>query len=124
MNYESIFIISPDLQAEKIGEIIAKATKNIEISKGVVRAVQQLGKRKLAYIINGFYDGNYIRIEFSGNKETINTLENFFKFNDFVLRFLTIKIENNKFTKQMSKITQAAEEKNNESTTEQQSSFT
>jgi small subunit ribosomal protein S6 len=96
MDYEDTFIVSPELQTEQIEQLIAKVTKIIEISGGIVKAVQQLGKKRLAYPINKAREGIYVYMEFSGASGVIVALENFFKFNDSVIRFLTIKIENKK----------------------------
>jgi small subunit ribosomal protein S6 len=91
MNYESTFIVSPELQIEKVEQLIAKTVKAVETSKGIVKTVQQLGKKRLAYPINKEREGIYIYMELSGTGEMINALENFFKFNDSVIRFMTIK---------------------------------
>jgi small subunit ribosomal protein S6 len=96
MNYESTFIISPEVPAEKVEELTAKAVKIIEDSKGIFKTIQQLGKKRFAYPINKFHEGSYVYTEFSGDGETINALKNFFKFNDLILRFLTIKVEKKK----------------------------
>jgi len=96
MKYESTFIVSPELSAEKTDELITKIVKTIEALKGTIKAIQQLGKKRFAYSINKFREGNYIYMEFSGGGEIISTLENLFKFTDSVVRFLTIKIEKKK----------------------------
>jgi small subunit ribosomal protein S6 len=98
MNYESTFIISPEVPAEKVQELTAKAVKIIEDSKGTFKTTQQLGKKRFAYPINKLREGSYVYMEFSGNDETISALKNFFKFNDLILRFLTIKVEKKKVT--------------------------
>ncbi|MDR0800741.1 MAG: 30S ribosomal protein S6 [Endomicrobium sp.] len=96
MNYESTFIISPEVPAEKVEELTAKAVKIIEDSKGTFKTSQQLGKKRFAYPINKLREGSYVYTEFSGNGETVNALENFFKFNDLIVRFLTVKVEKKK----------------------------
>jgi small subunit ribosomal protein S6 len=96
MNYESTFIISSEIPAEKVEELTAKAIKIIEDLKGTFKTVQQLGKKRFAYPINKLREGSYVYIEFSGNGETVNALENFFKFNDLIVRFLTVKVEKKK----------------------------
>jgi len=96
MNYESTFIISPRLSAKEVEEVTAKVLEVIETSKGVIKTVQQLGKKKLAYQIDKFYEGSYVYIEFDGNGLMIKTLENFFKFNDSIMRFVTVKAEDKK----------------------------
>ncbi|GMO67700.1 MAG: hypothetical protein Nk1A_6110 [Endomicrobiia bacterium] len=96
MNYESTFIISPRLSTGEVEEVITKVLEVIETSKGVVKTVQQLGKKKLAYPIDKFYEGSYVYIEFAGNSLIVKSLEFFFKFNDSIMRFLTVKAENKK----------------------------
>ncbi|MDR2066907.1 MAG: 30S ribosomal protein S6 [Endomicrobium sp.] len=96
MNYESTFIVSPELPVENVEELTAKATKIVESAKGVIKSVQQLGKKRLAYTINKFREGSYVFMELAGTAEMVSALENFFKFNDSVIRFMTVKIEKKK----------------------------
>ncbi|MDR2192165.1 MAG: 30S ribosomal protein S6 [Endomicrobium sp.] len=96
MNYESTFICSPELSSEKIEELTSKVTKLVETSKGTVKTVQQLGKKRLAYPISKFREGNYVYMELAGEGSMVGALENFFKLNDSVIRFLTVKVEEKK----------------------------
>jgi small subunit ribosomal protein S6 len=96
MNYESTFIISPEAPAEKVEELTAKAVKIIEDLKGTFKIAKQLGKKRFAYPINKLREGSYVYMEFSGSGETVNALENFFKINDLIVRFLTVKVEKKK----------------------------
>lgn len=96
MNYESTFICSPELPVEKVEELTGKVSKIVETSKGTIKTVQQLGKKRLAYPINKFREGSYVYMELSGNGEMVSAMENFFKLNDGVIRFLTIKVEKKK----------------------------
>jgi len=96
MNYESTFICSPELPVEKVEELTAKVLKIIETSKGTVKTVQQLGKKRLAYPINKFREGSYVYMELSGEGEMVGSIENFLKLNDGVIRFLTVKVEKKK----------------------------
>jgi len=96
MNYESTFICSPDLPTDKVEELTAKVTKLIESSKGTIKSVQQLGKKRLAYPIMKFREGSYVYIEWSGEGTAVAPLENFMRLNDNVIRQLTIKVEKKK----------------------------
>ncbi|MDR0486231.1 MAG: 30S ribosomal protein S6 [Elusimicrobiota bacterium] len=91
MKYESVFICQPDLTAEKVEELISKTSKIIETENGQIKSVQQLGRKKLAYPIKTFREGIYVLIEFEAGGETVGKLENFFKLNDAIIRFLTVK---------------------------------
>ncbi len=96
MNYESTFIVSPDLPTEKIDELTEKVKKTVEGAGGQMKLVQQLGKKKLAYPIRKFRDGSYVYMELSGPGGMIHTLENFYKVHDTVIRYLTVKVEKKK----------------------------
>ena len=52
-----------------------------------------MGKKKLAYNIKKFREGNYVYVDFESNGSVVLSLENFFKVNDDVIRFLTVKVE-------------------------------
>jgi small subunit ribosomal protein S6 len=103
MNYESTFIVLPELSVENVEEITSKAVKVIESAKGVVKSVQQIGKKRLAYPINKVREGNYIFMELIGDGNMISALESFFKFNDSVMRFMTVKIDKKKVIEKSAK---------------------
>ena len=94
--YESTFICSPEVPAEKLEELIEKVKKIIENSKGTIITIQQLGKKKMSYPIKKFREGNYIYMELTGPGEMVGALETFYKVNDTVIRYLTIKVEKKK----------------------------
>ena len=89
--YESTVICSPELPAEKIDELVEKIKKIVEGSKGQALITQQLGKKRLAYPIKKFREGSYVYLELSGEGEMVTALENFFKVNDTIIRYLTVK---------------------------------
>ena len=110
MSYECTFICSPDLDVAKVDEIISKATKVIETSKGTIKNLQQLGKKKLAYNINKFREGIYVYMELEGDGSMLQPLENFFKVNDSIIRFLTVKVDVKKNKKVAKKTVKKAEQ--------------
>lgn len=119
MGYECTFICSPELDTAKVEELTAKASKIVETSGGTIKNLQQLGKKKLAYNIKKFREGIYVYMEIDGSGSMVSTLETFFKVNDPVIRFLTIKVEpKKKIAKKADKKAKVAEktETTNEST--------
>ena len=96
MSYECTFICSPELDSAKLEDISSKVSKIIETADGKIKNIQQLGKKKLAYNIKKFREGNYTYVEFDAAGSVVLSLENFFKVNDDVIRFLTVKVENKK----------------------------
>jgi len=109
MSYECTFICSPELDSAKVEDLVAKVSKIIETAEGKIKNLQQLGKKKLAYNIKKFREGNYVYVEFDAKGSVVLSLENFFKVNDDVIRFLTVKVEEKK--KKVAKKAKAVEKK-------------
>ena len=100
LNYESTIICSPEVPPEKVEEIVQKIKKIVETSQGVIGLTQQLGKKRLAYPIKKFKEGTYVYFELTAPGETVSHLENFYRINDAIIRYLTIKVKKKKVKKQ------------------------
>lgn len=97
--YESTFICSPELPAEKIDELTEKVKKLVDTAGGKVGVTQQLGRKRLSYPIKKFREGSYVYMELSGTGVMVASIENFYKVNDAVIRYLTVKVEKKKVQK-------------------------
>ncbi|TSA55567.1 MAG: 30S ribosomal protein S6 [Planctomycetaceae bacterium] len=89
--YETIFIAHPDLPDDDIGEVVERLSKIITDLKGIVVKVEKWGKRKLAYPIKKQQKGYYILVDFVGEKTVVVELEKNMKFDDKVLKYLSVK---------------------------------
>lgn len=58
-----------------------------------INNIEELGVKKLAYEVQKQSEGFYITFEYDGITETIKELEQYFKINSNVLKFITIKQE-------------------------------
>ena len=58
--YEVMFIIRPDVDDDEAEKLIAGFTSTVTSDGGVVKSVEKLGRRKLAYMVRKFNDGNYV----------------------------------------------------------------
>lgn len=88
--YESIVIISPNVEEEGIKALISKFSDLIN-NDGKVEKVEELGKRKLAYEVKKFEEGNYIVFDFEAKPELITELERNYRITDEVIKFMTVK---------------------------------
>lgn len=88
--YELTFIISPVVSQEKIDSITEKVKKIITEKNGQVLLFEPEGVKKLAYPVKGHRDGNYFFVEFTAPGETVAALENLFRLDDAVIRYLTV----------------------------------
>ena len=89
--YETIFIVHHDLPDDDIGEVVERLSKIITDLKGIVVKVEKWGKRKLAYPIKKQQKGYYILVDFVGEKTVVAELEKNMKFDDKVLKYLSVK---------------------------------
>jgi len=60
--------------------------------KGTVLKVERWGKRKLAYLIRKQARGFYILIDFAGRREIVAEVERILKFDDKVLKYMSVKL--------------------------------
>ena len=58
--YEVMFIVRPDVAEEDVDKLIAGFTTTVTNGGGVVKNVEKMGRRKLAYLVRKFNDGNYV----------------------------------------------------------------
>ena len=90
--YESIIIINPAVDEEKVNELSTKFTEMIN-KDGNVEKVDNLGKRKLAYPVKKNEDGIYVVFYFTANPSLIAELERIYRITDDVIKFMTIRVE-------------------------------
>ncbi len=91
-HYEIIFIVHPD-QSEQVPAMIEKYKGLITSANGVFHRLEDWGRRQLAYPINKLHKAHYILMNVECDPAGIEELENAFRFNDAVLRHLTIKVD-------------------------------
>lgn len=90
-NYETIYILKPDV-TELVNLSIVNYYKTfIKIKGGQNILVQHRGRRHLSYNITQYYDGIYIQINYEANGQLIKLLEKSMRFNVNIIRYLTIK---------------------------------
>jgi ribosomal protein S6 len=58
--YEVMFIVRPDILDEDLDKLIAGLEGNITQGGGSIKSLEKLGRRKLAYTVKKFNDGNYV----------------------------------------------------------------
>ncbi len=91
-NYEVIFILHPELEEEKLNEMIEKFKTLIESLGGEVYKTERRGKRRLAYKIKYIAEGTYIVIQFKGETKVVQELDRVLKITDGVLRHMIINL--------------------------------
>lgn len=90
-NYELMLLLNPNF-TDQVDAFLSKITDEIVDKKGEVLEIKQLGKRQLAYPIQNMTFANYIHLNIKIESNVLKTLENMFKFDENIFRYLTVKI--------------------------------
>lgn len=91
-DYELVFIISPEVADESLENTINGISQFITGKDGIVDNVERWGKRRLAYPVEHFLEGNYVLARFKLNPTRCKELEANLKISEEVLRHLLIKL--------------------------------
>ena len=88
--YEVLYVLNPNLTEEETQAIVEKCKTLIE-QNGTVDEMEEWGKRKLAYEINGLTDGDYTLINFHADPTQIAALDRVLRITDAVGRHMIVR---------------------------------
>lgn len=88
-HYEITFLVHPD-QSDQVPAMIEKYTQLIEKNGGKIHRLEDWGRRHLAYPIDKIHKAHYVLMNIEADQKTLAELEYLFRFNDAVLRHLTL----------------------------------
>ncbi|HEX75010.1 MAG TPA: 30S ribosomal protein S6 [Dehalococcoidia bacterium] len=91
-SYELVFIVSPEVADEEVPNTVSKVSEFINRIGGSVTEVNQWGRRKLAYPIRRFIEGNYVLAQLELKPALTKELEANLRLSEEVLRHLLIKL--------------------------------
>lgn len=113
--YEVMFIAAAETSDEDVAKLIETLTTLIETEGGTIVKTDDMGRRRLAYPINKKNDGYYVLFEIEGSGKEIAELERRMRVNDTIMRYLTVRVDEERKTAQ--KLTdkrEARQSRNNE----------
>ena len=88
-HYEIVFIVHPD-QSEQVPAMIERYKASVTTRGGQVHRVEDWGRRQLIYLIQKLGKAHYLCINIEASQAVMDEIEHAFKFNDAVLRHLTV----------------------------------
>ena len=91
-HYEIILIVHPD-QSEQVPAMMERYTNQITAAEGKVHRFEDWGRRQLAYPIQKLAKAHYLCWNIECSQATLDELEHNFRFNDAILRHLTVKMD-------------------------------
>ena len=91
-HYEIVFIVHPD-QSEQVPAMIDRYKATIAQGGGKIHRIEDWGRRQMTYPIQKVFKAHYVLMNIEVGQAVLDELEHAFKFNDAVLRHLTVKME-------------------------------
>ena len=89
-HYEIVFMVHPD-QSEQVPAMVERYTSIVTENSGTVHRLEDWGRRHLAYPINKIHKAHYVLMNVECTGETLEEIENIFRFNDAIIRSLVVR---------------------------------
>lgn len=88
-HYEIVFLVHPD-QSEQVPAMVERYKSLLASKGGHVHRLEDWGRLQLAYTIQKMHKAHYVLMNIECDQDTLNELEHGFRFNDAILRHLTL----------------------------------
>jgi small subunit ribosomal protein S6 len=88
-----MFIVRPDVTEEDTDKLIAGFSATVTAGGGVIKTVEKMGRRKLAYMVRRFNDGNYVLLTIEADGAGVLELERRLRVTEPVIKFITVRID-------------------------------
>ena len=91
--YEVLFIVAPNIEESDIDTLVTQLS-DVATNQGArIAKIDRMGRRRLAYPIGKFNDGHYVVFTIEGSGAEIAELERRMRVTDAVIRYITIRID-------------------------------
>ncbi len=91
--YEVMFIVRPDVLDEDLDKLIAGIEGTVTNGGGAIRSTEKLGRRKLAYTVRRFNDGNYVLLTIDADGVLVKEVERRLRVTEPVIKFITVRMD-------------------------------
>lgn len=91
--YEGMYILNASLSEDALKKALERITKAIEENGGEIHKIHDMGRKKLAYDIDGHKQGQYFLLFFSVSPKIIEEMWKEYQHNEDLVRFATMRAE-------------------------------
>jgi len=91
--YEIMFILKPDLPEEEAGRFVSQMEGVVTATGGTLRKTDRMGRRRLAYRIQKYHEGEYVLLATESEAPTVLEVERRLKVAEPVLKFITVRTD-------------------------------
>ena len=92
-SYELMFIVRPDLVEEETDKLISTIQGHAAHAGAQVENTEKMGKRRLAYDVKKFQEGQYVLLTLNGDGKAIHEVERRLRVTEPVLKFITVRTD-------------------------------
>lgn len=92
-SYEVMFIVRPDLTEEDVDKLISTLQTHVTNAGGIVENVEKMGKRRLAYLVKKFQDGQYVLFTLNADGKAVHELERRMRVTEPIIKFITVRMD-------------------------------
>jgi small subunit ribosomal protein S6 len=92
-SYEVMFIVRPDLADEDVDKLLTTLQGHATNAGATVQNVEKMGKRRLAYDVKKFQDGQYVLFTLNAEGKAIHELERRLRVAEQVIKFITVRTD-------------------------------
>ena len=91
--YEVMFIVRPDIADEELDKLIAGFEHTVTNGGGTMRSTEKMGRRKLAYLVRKFSEGQYVLMTIDADGPLVAELERRLRVTEPVIKFITVRMD-------------------------------
>ncbi|MHB8202244.1 MAG: 30S ribosomal protein S6 [Desulfomonilaceae bacterium] len=91
--YEALIVLDPDMADDEVKALTERFSGTIKDHSGEIIKIEDWGTKKLAYLVRKKDKGRYILFDFVSGPELINELERQFKITEDVMKYLSVKLD-------------------------------
>jgi small subunit ribosomal protein S6 len=88
-----MFIVRPDAAEEDVDKLIAGFATTVTNGGGTIKTTEKMGRRKLAYMVRKFNDGNYVLLTIEAGGAVVAELERRLRVSEPVIKFITVRMD-------------------------------
>lgn len=88
-----MYIVRPDVEEADLDKLIEGFNAVVTNGGGEVSNVEKLGRRRLAYTVRKFLDGQYVLLHVSADGPLVAELERRLRVTEPVIKFITVRTD-------------------------------
>jgi len=91
--YEVMFIVRPDVTEEDLDKLVSTLQNHATSAGATVKHAEKMGKRRLAYDVKKFQEGQYVLFTLNADGKAIHELERRLRVTEQVIKFITVRTD-------------------------------